>query len=202
MAGHLKRLKYFLIYLRVLACPVPRIPSGELIHQPNSGFCRGIYSLPVGNFWFITTWFHRTEPHHTEPKWWKVSVGKASHNCVPSGLPIPVLSSGSMSITRQSQPPSHHMQPQHPWQHTPLSHLSTDWHWASVWNKHSGASPVSLIQEMGNWTLGCMIHSKAADKLGKTWDPRPLVLGLGDLWERKDLRKLNCIQCWAALRGL
>ena len=105
MAHHLKHLKHFLIYLRVLACPVSRVPLGELIHQPNSGFCTGIYSFPIGNFWFITTWFHCTEPHSTEPKWWKVSVGKASHSCVPSGLPLPVLSPGSMDITRQSRPP-------------------------------------------------------------------------------------------------
>ena len=98
-----------------------------------------------------------------------------------------------MNITRQLQPPAHHRQPQHPQKHAPLIHLSTDCHWAS---------PVSLIQEMGNWTLGCMTHSKAAGKLVNTWDPGTLVLRPGDFNEGKDERKLNCIHCWEALRYL
>ena len=55
---------------------------------------------------------------------------------------------------------------------------------------------------MGNWILGCMTHSKAAGKLVKTWEPETLVLSIGDLQEGKDDIKLNCIHCWAALRGL
>ena len=107
-----------------------------------------------------------------------------------------------MNINRQLQPPAHQRQTQHPQQHAPLGHLSTDWHWTSVWNKCSGASPVSLIQEMGNWTLGCMIHLKAAGTLVKTWDPGTLVPRLGAFQEGKDERKLNCIHCWVALRCL
>ena len=41
-----KHLKYFLIYLKVLEGLIPRVPFRELIHQPNSGFCRGNYNLP------------------------------------------------------------------------------------------------------------------------------------------------------------
>ena len=107
-----------------------------------------------------------------------------------------------MNITRQLQPPARQKQPQLPQQHPLPSHLSTDWHWASVWNKCSGASPVSLIQEMGNWTLGCMTHLKAAGKLVKTWDPGTLVPRLRDFQEGKDERKLNCIHYWVALRCL
>ena len=93
-------------------------------------------------------------------------------------------------------------QPQHPQQHAPLSHLSTDWHWASVWNKCSGGSPVSLIQEMVNWTLGCMSHLKAAGKLVKTWDAGTLFPRLGDFKEGQDEQKLNFIHYWGALRCL
>jgi len=98
--------------------------------------------------------------------------------------------------------PDHQRKPQHLQQHSPLSLLSTDWHRASVWNKCSGASLVSLIQEVGNWTLVGMTHSKAAGKLVKTWDPGTLVLRLGDFKEGKDERKLNCIHYLAALRYL
>ena len=104
-----------------------------------------------------------------------------------------------MNITRQLQPPAHQRQPQ---QHAPLSHLSTDFHWASVWDKCSGANPVSLTQEMGNWILGCMTHLKAEGKLVKTWDPGTLVPRLGDFQEGKDERNLNCIHSWVALRCL
>ena len=121
---------------------------------------------------------------------------------MPSGLPLPVLSPGPMNITRQLQLPAHQRQPQHHQQHPPQSLLSTDWHRTSVWNKYSGASPVSLIQEMGNRTLGFMIHLKAAGKLVKTWCPGTLVPSLGDFQEGKDERKLNCIHCWVALRCL
>ena len=55
---------------------------------------------------------------------------------------------------------------------------------------------------MGNWTLGCMIHLKAAGKLVETWDPGTLVPRLGDFQEEKDERKLHCIHCWVALRCL
>ena len=55
---------------------------------------------------------------------------------------------------------------------------------------------------MGNWTLGCMIHLKAAGKLVETWDPGTLVPRLGDFKEEKDERKLNCIHCCVALRCL
>ena len=103
-----------------------------------------------------------------------------------------------MNITRQLHLPADH----HPQQQLPLSHLSSDWHWASIWNKCSGASPVSLIQEMGNWTLGCTTHIKATGKLVKTWDPRTLVPMLGDFQEGKDERNLNCIHCRVALRCL
>ena len=65
------------------------------------------------------------------------------------------------------------------------------------WSKSS-----PLIQEMGNWTLGCMIHLKASGKFVKTWDPGALVSRLGDFQEGKDERKLNCIHCWVALRCL
>ena len=119
-----------------------------------------------------------------------------------SDLPLRDLIPGPMNITRQLQPPAHQRQPQHHQQHPPQSLLSTDWHRTSVWNKYSGASPVSLIQEMGNWTLGCMIHLKATGKLVKTWDPGILVPRLGDFQEGKDERKLNCIHCWVALRCL
>ena len=107
-----------------------------------------------------------------------------------------------MNITRQFQHPAHQRQPQHHQQHAALSHLSTDWHWASVWNKCSGASPGSLIQEMANWTLGCMTHLKVEGKIVKTCDPGTLVPRLGDLQEGQDERKLNCIHCWGAHRCL
>ena len=130
-------------------------------------------------------------------------LGPRCHSsCVRSGLPLAVLSPGPMNITRQLQPPAHQRQPQHPQQHPPLSHLSTHWHWASLWNKCSGASPVSLIQEMGNWTLGCMTHLKAADNLVKTWDTGTLVPRLWDFQEGKDERTCNCIQCGGACRCL
>ena len=107
-----------------------------------------------------------------------------------------------MNITRQLQPLAHQRQPQHPQQNAPLSHLSADWHWVSVWNKCHGASPVSIIQEIGNWTLGCMSHIKATGKWVKTWDPGTLVPRLGDFQEGQGERKLNCIHCWGALRSL
>ena len=81
-----------------------------------------------------------------------------------------------MDITKQSQPLAYQMQPQHPQWHAPLSHLLTDWHWTSVWSKCSETSPVSLIQELGNQTLGCMTHPNALGGMGKCWDPGPLVL--------------------------
>ena len=113
-----------------------------------------------------------------------------------------VLTPGSRNITRQLQTLAHQRLPQHPQQHTPLSHLSADWHWASVWNKCSRGSPVSLIQEMGNGILGCMSHLKDAGKLVKTWDPGTLVPRLGDFQEGQDERKLNCIHSWGALKCL
>ena len=103
-----------------------------------------------------------------------------------------------MNFTRQLHLPDHH----HPQQQPPLSHLSTDWNWDSIWKKCSGASPASLIQEMGNWTLGCMTHLKAAGKLEKTWGPGTLVPRLGDFQEGRDERNLNCIHCWVTLRCL
>ena len=45
-ASHPKHLKYFLLYLSVLACLIPRVPLWEAIHQPNSCFLWGIYNLP------------------------------------------------------------------------------------------------------------------------------------------------------------
>ena len=71
----------------------------------------------------------------------------------------------------------------------------------------SGTSVLEQVQSpsskwSGNWNLECMTHPKAAGKLVKHGDPGPLVLRLGGLWEGKEQRKLNCIHCWTALRGL
>ena len=140
----------------------------------------------MGNFWLITTW-----SHPMEPKWWNVPVGNGSK--VFSVTALCAMSSTTPSPEPKIHghhpavmAPCHQRQTQQPQKHTPLSHLSTDWHWASVWNKCSVASPASLIQEMGNWTLGCMTHLKAAGKLVKTWDPGTLVPRLGDFQEGKD----------------
>ena len=183
---------------------MPRVLLVELIHQPNLCFCWETYNLPVSNFWLIITW-----SHPSETKWWKIPVGKASKvfhlTAAVCQLVCPLhpfLSTGSMDITRQSQLPADQMQSQHSQQHVTLSHLSIDWHWASVWSKCSGTSPVSLIQEMGTWTLRCMTHSKAACGKGKCWVSGLLFLGLGERQEGKYHRKLNYIHCWAALRGL
>ena len=53
MAGHpkddllkKKYLKYLKICLRVLAYLAPRVFFGEMIYQPNLGFCWGLYMLP------------------------------------------------------------------------------------------------------------------------------------------------------------
>ena len=106
-----------------------------------------------------------------------------------------------MNITSQLHPPAHQRQPYHPQQHPPLSHLSIDWHWASVWNKCSGASPVSLIQRWETEPWGIWL-TLAAGELVKTWDPGNLLPRLGDFQEEKDERKLNCIHYWVAIRCL
>ena len=47
-----------------------------------------------------------------------------------------------------------------------------------------------------------MTQLKASGKLMKTGDPGTLVPRLGDFQEGQDERKLNCIDCWGALRCL
>ena len=127
---------------------------------------------------------------------------RCQSSCVSHGLPLPVVSPGPRKITRQLQPPAHQRQPQHPQQHASLSHFSADWHWASVWNKCSGGSLVSLIQEIGNRTLEFMTQFKPAGKLVKTWDLGTLILRLGDFLEGQDVWKVNCIHYWGAFSFL
>ena len=107
-----------------------RILLVELVHQPTLGFCWETYNLPVSNFWLIIT-----RSHPSEIKWWKIPVGKASKVLHLTAAvcqlvcPLhPILSPGSMDITRQSQLPAYQMQSQHSQQHVPLSHLSIDLH--------------------------------------------------------------------------
>ena len=65
--------------------------------------------------------------------------------------------------------------------------------------RFSGACAVSLIKKMGNWTLECMTHLKAAGKWVKTWGAGTLVPRLGGFQVGKDERKLHCIHCWVVL---